>query len=97
MKGSLNFNESDRLLRKMQNNRGPSREPCGTPLVTKSVLMITHELHKMIVERLIHAFLKKSAVYVKEGYSAIVAHQFPVNFFVDGTNCGPFPLLGQSF
>ena len=59
--------------------------------------MITQELYKMSVERIIHAFLKAFAVYIKEGYSVIVVHQFPVAFFVDGTYCGYFPLLGQSF
>ena len=61
--------------------------------------MITHGLHKMSVERLIHASLKAFAVYVKEGYTAIYrdVYQFPVAYFVDETNCGHFPLLGQSF
>ena len=59
--------------------------------------MITHELYKMSVERLIYAFLKAFAVSIKEGYSAIVVHQFSVAFFVDGTYCGYFPLFGQSF
>ena len=37
MNGSVNFTKSGRSLMKMQNNRGPSREPCGTPLVTPRV------------------------------------------------------------
>ena len=64
--------------------------------VDKPVLMITYEMYKMSVERLMQASLKAFAVYIKEGYSAIVVHQFPVAFFVDGSYRCYFPLLEQS-
>ena len=34
MKGCLNVRTSGRSFIEMQKSKGPSREPCGTPLVT---------------------------------------------------------------
>ena len=59
--------------------------------------MITHELHKMSVKRLIHACFKALAVYVKEGFSVIVVHQSLVAFLEMGLTAVAFHFLSNIF